>query len=232
MIYFSLSFLQALVLIGQFHASKARLISPIFVDYVEFFMSGSNLIEVPYDDVKDAFEKHVAASSQGLSGFDWTHPYPGSPIDGHKVYLEIAREMNLSPSIVENATTVLSSLTFDIPDSMRAGSQPLNMDPSWYICQHIFISTSMKAKESVDGGENCNFLSQQCKSDLTDILTTTWGKEANGTMCAALSLDPIPQSCEDSFGFARQNVLYFDEWILANTVLGPLHTNKEQQQDS
>lgn len=232
MIYFSLFFLQAMVLIGQFHPSKARLMSPIFVDYVEFFMNGSNVIEVPYDDVKDAFENQVAASSQGLSGFDWTHPYPGSPIDGHKVYLEIAREMHMSPSIVENSTTVLSSLTFDIPDSMRAGSLPLNMDPSWFICQHIFISTSEQARDPVDRGENCGYLSEQCKSDLTDTLTKTWGNEANGTMCAALGFDPIPPSCEDSFGFARQDVLSFDEGVLANTVLGLLHTNKEQQQDS
>lgn len=77
-------------------------------------------------------------------------------------YLEVSHEMPLPASVVENATTVLSSLTFEIPDSMRSGVRALPMDPSWYICRHIFISTKPEVKQAVDGDGKCNFLPHTC----------------------------------------------------------------------
>ncbi|KAE8418056.1 hypothetical protein BDV36DRAFT_295461 [Aspergillus pseudocaelatus] len=206
--------------------------SPVYIEYNEFFINSSNILAVPYDDVTAAFRTPVTNYYTAIGGFDWTQPYPGSRRDGHMTYLEIAQEMPLSASIVENATTVLSSLTFGIPDSMSSGGQPLAMDPSWYICRHVFISTRPEAKLAVDGGKKCDFLSQACQADLKTSLTQDWGKAADGTMCSALGFDPIPPSCQDSFGFARQDVMAFDAAILANTTLGPLQTNKKQQQYS
>ncbi|GAM42378.1 hypothetical protein TCE0_044f16297 [Talaromyces pinophilus] len=140
--------------------------------------------------------------------------------------------MALPESIVENATTVLSSLTFGIPDSMSSGGQPLPMDPSWYICRHVFISTKPEAKLAVDGGSKCGFLSETCQADLKASLTQDWGNAADGTMCSALGFDAIPPSCQNSFGFARQDVMAFDAAFLANTILAPVQTSKEQQQYS
>ncbi|KAF5858683.1 hypothetical protein ETB97_003898 [Aspergillus alliaceus] len=210
----------------------AALTSPVYIDYDEFFIRSSNILAVPYENVTAAFKTPIAIHSTAIDGFDWTQPYPGSRRDGHTAYLEIAQEMPLSASIVENATTVLSSLTFGIPDSMSSGGQPLAMDPSWYICRHVFISTRPEVKLAVDGGSKCNFLSQACQADLKTSLTQDWGKVANGTMCSALGFDAIPPSCQDSFGFARQDVMAFDAAFLANTTLGPVQTNKEQHQYS
>ncbi|KAE8556894.1 hypothetical protein EYB25_001600 [Talaromyces marneffei] len=206
--------------------------SPIFLDYGEFFMNSSNILSVPYQNVTAAFESPVAFNFTAVDGFDWTQPYPGSSRNDHSVYLEIAQEMALSESIVENATTVLSSLTFGLPDGMSSRGQPLAMDPSWYICRHVFISTKPEAKLAVDGGSKCDFLSETCQADLKASLTQDWGNAADGTMCSALGFDPIPPSCQDSFGFARQDVMAFDAAFLANTTLAPAQTSKEQQQYS
>lgn len=203
--------------------------SPVYIDYGEFFMNSSNVLAVPYQNVTAAFTTPVAVNSTAIDGFDWTQPYPGSRRDGHTVYLEIAQEMPLSASIVENSTTVLSSLTFGIPDSMRSGGQPLAMDPSWYICRHVFISTKPEAKAAVDGGRRCDFLSQACRADLKTSLTQDWGTAADGTMCSALGFDPIPPSCQDAFGFARQDVMAFDAAFLADAALAPVQTSQEQQ---
>ncbi|RHZ55468.1 hypothetical protein CDV55_101642 [Aspergillus turcosus] len=211
----------------------AALNSPVYIDYGEFFMNSSNILAVPYENVTAAFKTPVAIHSTAIDGFDWTQPYPGSRTGGHTAYLEIAQEMPLPASIVEDATTVLSSLTFGIPDNMSSGGQPLVMDPSWYICRHVFISTRPEAKLAVDGGSKCNFLSQACQADLKTSLTQDWGKAAaDGTMCSALGFDAIPPSCQDSFGFARQDVMAFDAAFLANAALAPAQTSKEQQQYS
>ncbi|QKX54054.1 uncharacterized protein TRUGW13939_01137 [Talaromyces rugulosus] len=211
---------------------SAALYSPVYINYGEVFINSSNILSVPYENVTAAFKTPVAINWTATGGFDWTQPYPGSRIDGHTAYLEIAQEMPLSASIVENATTVLSSLTFDIPDTMSSGGQPLAMDPSWYICRHVFISTKPEAKLTVDGGNKCSFLPDTCHTDLKTSLTQDWGKAANGTMCSALGFDPIPSSCQDSFGFARQDVMDFDSEFLANTATAPVQTSKEQQQYS
>ncbi|KAK5993502.1 hypothetical protein PT974_06934 [Cladobotryum mycophilum] len=184
-------------------------ISPVYIDYNEFFMNSSNILASPYDSVTTAFKKPVAINSTAIGSFDWTQPYPGSRRDGHTAYLEVGQEMPLSASIVENATSVLSSLTFGIPDSMSSGGQPLAMDPS-----------------------KCDFLSQACQADLKTSLTKDWGKVEDGTTCSALGFDAIAPSCQDSFGFARQDVMAFDAAFIANTTLGALQTSKEQQQYS
>ncbi|KAF7585362.1 hypothetical protein BBP40_011114 [Aspergillus hancockii] len=112
---------------------------------------------------------------------------------------------------------------------MSSGGQLLAMDPSWCICRHVFISTRPEVKLAVDGSSKCNFLSQ---ADLKTSLTQDWGKVANGIMCSALGFDAIPPICQDSFGFAHQDVMAFDAAFLANTTLGPVQTNKEQHQYS
>lgn len=108
---------------------------------------------------------------------------------------------------MQNATTVLSSLTFGVPGGLLSGGQPKTMDPSWYVCRHIFISTSADVKKAVDGGDNkCGFLPSACASNLKKSLTANWGADDN-TMCSAFVFDNIPESCFDTFGKARQDVM-------------------------
>ncbi|KAL7923816.1 hypothetical protein ACQKWADRAFT_325559 [Trichoderma austrokoningii] len=216
----------------MFTALGAALVSPIYVDYSEFFVNYSNILTVPYDSIINASKTPVTINSTAIDGYDWTQSYPGSHKDGHMAYLEVSHEMPLPASVVENATTVLSSLTFEIPDSMRSGVRALPMDPSWYICRHIFISSKPEVKQAVDGDSKCNFLPHACQVDLKISLTQHWGKADNNTMCSTLSLDAIPPSCRDAFGYARQDVMAFDSTSIADTTLGPLQIDKEQQQYS
>ena len=108
----------------------------------------------------------------------------------------------------------------------------LAMDPSWYICLHVFISTRREVKLPVDGGSKCDFLPQACHTDLKTSLTQNWGKVSNHTMCSELGYGIIPPSCQDSFGSAHQEVMAFDAAFLANSTMSPLQTSKEQQQYS
>ncbi|EGR47994.1 uncharacterized protein TRIREDRAFT_108348 [Trichoderma reesei QM6a] len=180
--------------------------TPVFLNNGEFFMEQSNVIQMNWPNVSDAFTKPVAMASASFSGWDWTRPWPGGDVvDGHSVHLTVAPEVLTDPAVVVDATTVLSSLTFGIPDSMMSGGKALPMDPSWYICRHVFITTKPEAKKSADGGESCGFLEQACLDDLTTLLASGWGTADNNTMCAQLTFDPIPKSCGDSFGYARQD---------------------------
>ncbi|PNP53359.1 hypothetical protein THARTR1_06053 [Trichoderma harzianum] len=187
----------------------SQISSPVFLDNGEFFMDTNNIVNVYWPNVSDAFSKPVAVSSSSFPGYDWTQPYPGGDlIDGHNVHLTVAPEVLMNETVVENSTTVLSSLTFSLPDSMVSSGKALSMDPSWYICRHIFISTDAATKASADQAEpGCRTLSQNCLDDLSSTLTSDWGKADNNSMCAQLIYDPIPESCVSSFGFSRQDVL-------------------------
>ncbi|KAL6807245.1 carbohydrate-binding module family 66 protein [Trichoderma sp. SZMC 28013] len=208
--------------------------SPVFLDNGEFFMDTNNIVNVSWPNVSDAFSKPVAMSSSSFPGYDWTQPYPGGGlIDGHSVQLTVAPEVLMNETVVENSTTVLSSLTFSLPDSMVSSGKILPMDPSWYICRHIFISTDAATKASADQAEpGCHTLPQTCLDDLSSTLTNDWGKADNNSMCAQLIYDPIPESCVSSFGFSRQDVLAADSTTIADSVLGPLQTSNQQQQYS
>ncbi|KAJ3499457.1 hypothetical protein NLG97_g297 [Lecanicillium saksenae] len=207
--------------------------SPFYVDYFDFFPNSSNILAVPYGDVSKSFATPVSSKSAKIAGYDWTQPFPGSKKDGHGVYLSVGKEMPLSEQIVEDATTVLSSLTFSAPDGLMSGGHPKAMDPSWYICRHIFISTNAAAKKAVDGGDNtCSFLSKDCAKDLTTSLTKDWGTADQDSMCSAFIFDMIPQSCFDSFGSSRQDVMAFDSKMLADPDLGLLQTSKDQERYS
>ncbi|EHK43109.1 hypothetical protein TRIATDRAFT_34746 [Trichoderma atroviride IMI 206040] len=207
--------------------------TPAFLDNGEFFMDQGNVIQMNWPNVSDAFSTHVAMASASFPGWDWTRPWPGGDmVDGHSVHLTVAPEVLTDPAVVVDATTVLSSLTFGIPDSMVSGGKALPMDPSWYICRHVFITTKPEAKKSADRGHGCGFLEQACLDDLEFILSNGWGKTDNNTMCAQLAFDPLPESCGSSFGYARQDSWFADNTVIANSVLGPLETSPKEQQYS
>lgn len=222
--------------------------SPIYVDYFDFFPNASNIVAVPYGDVSKSFATPVSSKSAAIAGFDWTQPFPGTKKDGHGVYLNVGKEMPLSEKIVEDGATVLTSLTFGAPDSLMSGGHPKAMHKSWSLCRHVFVSTTPAVKKTVDGGDNqCSFLSADCAKDLKASLTDNWGTADQDSMCSAFIFDMIPESCFDSFGKSRQDVMgmfrcsilvnhvtnwkfaAFDSTSLADPDFGSLQTSKDQQ---
>ena len=112
--------------------------------------------------------------------------------------------MPIPEDLVQNATTAASSLTFGVPGALQGEA----MHASWYICRHIFISTSDTARDYTKNRQgSCGFLSDECVADLRSSLTAGWGEESDEAMCSALTFDAIPESCVDSFVPARQDVI-------------------------
>lgn len=181
--------------------------SPIFADAIEFLPNVSNIVNVSYPTLQVAFKTPNLSDNASMTGFDWTEPFPGSKIDGHKAYMRVAYDVPIPEDIVQNATTAVSSLTFSIPDSMMQKNKnlPKPMDPSWYICRHIFIST--KPDSSTPVNHDCDFLGSKCQDDLRSSLTKTWMKEMPNVPCTGLGFDPLPKSCWDTFGYARADVM-------------------------
>lgn len=186
----------------------AQISSPYYLTDGQFFMNGSNIVTNNWSSISTTFWNPVATNSTPITGYDWTKAFPGSALSGHSINLTLSQEMHISEDIVENATTVLSSLTFGTPAGIMVDQyQPKTMDQSWFVCRHVFISTKPEVKQVVDGGAACSFLPSTCQTDLKTSLTQDWGQLDATYMCGALAFDPIPSSCVDSFGFARQDVM-------------------------
>lgn len=193
-------------------------------------MNGSNIVDFNYANITHGFQSSVSSNVTTYTGHDWTKPYPGAPVDGFTVRLNVSSEVYANASAVGgDLSTVLSSLTFGTPSSLMSGATPRPMDPSWSVCRHIFVSTNPGVKAAVDGGSGCAFLPSACLADLKQSLTSSWGAESDTSMCSQLSFDIIPQSCLGSFGLARQAVWEFNNQTLSDTSLAGLHTLESQQ---
>jgi hypothetical protein len=153
----------------------AQISSPYYLTDGQFFMNGSNIVTGDWSSIPNAFLNPVATNSTSITGYDWTKAFPGTALSGHSVNLNISQEMHISEDIVENATTVLSSLTFGTPASIMDQDLPKAMDQSWFVCRHVFISTKPEVKQMVDGGAACSFLPSTCQTDLKTSLTQDWG---------------------------------------------------------
>ncbi|KAL5330571.1 hypothetical protein ACEPPN_000089 [Leptodophora sp. 'Broadleaf-Isolate-01'] len=70
------------------------------------------------NNISNTFLTPVTTHSTPITGYDWTKPFPGSALSSYDVNLTISQEMHISEDIVEDATTVLSSLTFGTPESI------------------------------------------------------------------------------------------------------------------
>src|SRR5262245_24195713 len=94
---------------------SSQIISPYYLTDGQFFMNGSNIVTSEWTNISTAFLHPVATNATAITGYDWTKPFPGSALSGHNVNLTISQEMHIDEDIVQNATTVLSSLTFGTP---------------------------------------------------------------------------------------------------------------------
>ncbi|KAJ3948653.1 hypothetical protein N0V92_013122 [Colletotrichum tropicale] len=181
--------------------------SAVYLDNNEWLADYSNVIAMSWADIKTAFEKPDHSEISPFTGFDWTKPFPGSKIDGFKAHLRIANDVPIPDSPqAHNQTTVVSAVSFGIPDSMMGtDGLPKPMDPSWYICQRYYVSTVPDPTAVVDHG--CGFLSENCLSDLRTSLTANWMDADPEIPCAGWALDPVPETCEGELGQIRQDVL-------------------------
>ncbi|KAK4061345.1 hypothetical protein Trihar35433_9672 [Trichoderma harzianum] len=205
--------------------------APVYLDNTEFFMNSSNIVNLSWPKVSEAFVKPLTSHVISFPGYDWTEPYPGKSIidEGHTMGLMISDDFYMDETAANKSTTVLTGLTFNIPKSMKSNGKPLPMHPSWYICRHIFISTNAAVKKSGDKN-TCDALPSDCKNDLAAALTNDWGYKNEDFMCSQRIADPIPQSCVGTFGFSRQDILTINSTTLADPVLGPLQANSNPQQ--
>ncbi|KAL7906959.1 hypothetical protein GGI35DRAFT_457354 [Trichoderma velutinum] len=212
---------------------SANNLTPVYLDNTEFFMNSSNVVNLSWPKVSEAFAKPLTFHVNPFAGYDWTEPYPGKSLidDGHTMGLMISDDFFLEDTADNNkSTTVLTGLTFNIPKSMKSNGKALPMHPSWYICRHIFISTNPAIKKSGDKA-TCDALPSECKDELAAALTEDWGYKNEDSMCSQRIGDPIPQSCVGTFGFSRQDILTIDSTTLADPVLGPLQANSNPQKD-
>ncbi|KAF2664290.1 hypothetical protein BT63DRAFT_460595 [Microthyrium microscopicum] len=213
--------------------AQDNLLAPLYIDNVEFLAASSNLANVSFPILQTALKSPNATNESFFTGYDWTKPFPGSAIDGHGAHLRVAFDIPIPDNILENATTAVSSLTFSIPNKMSGNDgAPTAMDPSWYICRHIFVTDKVNHTTVGKGGDSCGFLTSECKEDLKGNLTQGWMKTDDSTPCSGLALDPIPQSCIGSFGFARADVIAFDSSYMADAAQAKLLAVDEQNQNN
>lgn len=181
----------------------------IYTDAVQYLSDSSNINNISLALVQAGLGRPNATDNATMSGFDWTKPFPGSPITGHAAHLRVAYDVPLPRDVVQDSTTTVTSLTFSIPDAMmKAPGTPKAMDPSWYVCRYFYVSNKPDPTAPVD--HTCGFLGSQCLADLRAAMTSGWGSlEADypGYMCAGLSFDATPASCDGKFGRARADII-------------------------
>ncbi|PKK42489.1 hypothetical protein CI102_13623 [Trichoderma harzianum] len=196
--------------------------APVYLDNTEFFMNSSNIVNLSWPKVSEAFVKPLTSHIISFPGYDWTEPYPGKSFveEGHTMGLMISDDFFMNETAGNKLTTVLTGLTFNIPKGMKSNGKALPMHPSWYICRHIFISTNAAMKKSGDKN-TCDALPSDCKNDLAAALTNDWGYKNEDFMCSQRIADSIPQSCVGTFGFSRQDILTINSTTLAGRPKNP-----------
>ncbi|KAF6834629.1 hypothetical protein CMUS01_06101 [Colletotrichum musicola] len=204
-------------------------VSFIWLDNTVYFANESTIVKMSWPVLKDAFASPSRSDIASYSGFDWTQPYPGAPLDGFSAHLRIANELPFPSSVIaENVRTNVAAISYGIPPSLMGGDGfPKSMDPSWYICQHYFISTV--PDPTADVKNDCSFLPTECQQDLKDRLVKSWGsfEDETGAMCGANALELITPSCRDTLGLVRADVLAWDASYLADKATSKILTVDE-----
>jgi hypothetical protein len=182
--------------------------SYIYFDNIKYLADASNLVQMSWPTLEAAFASPNRSDSASFSGLDWTKPYPGNAISGFTTHLRIADDVRFPPAVTtEDVTTNVAALSFGIPRSMKKNGLPLPMDPSWYICQHYFVSKLPDPTKSVE--HDCSFLPSQCQADLKAEFSKNWGafEGDSGSMCGGYALDTITSSCQSTLGILTADVL-------------------------
>ncbi|KAK3386245.1 hypothetical protein B0T20DRAFT_457738 [Sordaria brevicollis] len=215
----------ALLLFGHGHltsaAAAAAVTDPdltrIYFDNVPYLANASNVIPMSWTALQAGFADPIREDVANFTGLDWTKPYPGSPAPGFTYHLRIADHLPLPASVTtEKAVIDVAAVNNVIPQSLRNeadddGGLPKSMHPSWYICQHYYVSDLPDAASDV--AHDCAFLPSQCQKDLKADLVANWGAyadETDGGMCGGWTFDTITPSCQEALGFVTADVSGFD----------------------
>lgn len=198
-----------LVLFTLVTATKAesdQTLAYMYLDNVEYMAASNNIVPMSLSTLEEAFTQTKPSDSSGFSGYDWTQPFPGEVITGFDAHLRIAYDVPVPESVVQNSTSTVTALTFSNPTSMMGEANVTKpMDPSWFICQHLFVSDRPDATGATD--HTCGFLPPTCLQDLKSGLTEDWGKLDPTTPCSGQVFDAVPLSCQDTLGVSRADVL-------------------------
>lgn len=189
----------------------------IYFDNITYLANSSNVFKIAWQPLEKAFQAPNQSDRAVWEGFDWTKPYPGSPLAGFTTHLRIADDIPvglpddyvpLFPTEDSKVVTNVASLTFAVPPSL-VGPEGLRkeMDPSWEICQHYYVSSVPDASHGVQ--HDCAFLPEQCRTDLISGVVDKWGEyyEELGAMCGDIAFGSIPSSCQDALGYITSDVL-------------------------
>ncbi|RKU47563.1 hypothetical protein DL546_006892 [Coniochaeta pulveracea] len=159
-----------------------------------------------------AFASPNRTDTARYEGFDLTKPYPGSALAGFSANLRIADDVPFPSEVTtEKVMTNVAAITFDMPLSKA-------MDPSWYVCQHFFVSTLPDPTKDID--HDCSFLPEQCQTDLVNSLVDPWGsfKDDSSNMCGGWTFDYITPSCQDALGHITSDVYGWDHSTLEDAI--------------
>ncbi|KAK1445739.1 hypothetical protein CMEL01_09982 [Colletotrichum melonis] len=214
--------------------ARADDVSYIYLENVAYLANSSNVVEMSWSVLKSAFLSPSRSDVATYSGFDWTKPYPGVPLPGFSAHLRIADDLSFPSSVTtEKVKTNVAAISYGVPSPlMNSDGFPKSMDPSWYICQHYYVSNI--PDPTTDVKHDCSFLPTECQTDLKLGLVKTWGsfEGDTGTMCGANALDLITPSCRDALGLVRADVLGWDAANVADAATSKILTVDEVGQYS
>ncbi|KAH8664682.1 hypothetical protein BX600DRAFT_437216 [Xylariales sp. PMI_506] len=206
----SVAVLRLLTSSVQAQSTATDATSNIYLDNGDYIANASNVVQISWPALEAGFSSPNETDSASFDGFDWTKPYPGTPLAGFAAHLRIADDVAWPDTVGDNQTTAASAITYSVPSAlMGADGVPLSPDPSWYICQHYFVSTWPDPTLAID--HSCGFLTSQCLADLRSNLTEFWGLRGNPTIpCSGMVFDTVPATCQGALGLVTADVLGWD----------------------
>jgi len=180
----------------------------IFFDN-SLFHSGYALVE--FEPLKDGHTNPDLSDTAEYEGYDWTQEFPSSKLGDFKAHLRVVDnvpflEDSSDGELVPSTTnkTAVSTVTYNLPQSLMDGDKVKPVHPSWLICRQIWIATK---PGNTQGDHQCGFIRDQCRKDWTEQLTRNWVSGDEVGRCTAHYVYSPPKSCLDSIGNAS-TILY------------------------
>jgi hypothetical protein len=146
----------------------------------------------------DDLARPNATAEINIQGFDIRRTYPGTPIDGWKLSVNVA-------SVPDNGAFVsVTDITYTAPPQLLQqlnstnGTVAVATDRSWYICQHFLNATKLATIDASVNPDCSGLLPDKCITDLKASLGSGFGIRDEIYQCA--NPLPLPESCQSTFG--------------------------------
>lgn len=197
----------------------------LYLDNVPYLAATNNIVPMSLDALTAAFAQPNVSDTATFSGYDWTQPFPGTPTSGFAAHLHVAYDVPFPNTLVkQNASSAVSALTFSNPaglmmqhrddddddDDANGDATTKPMDASWYVCQHIWVSSSSSVADTTTTNKmdhhTCGFLGEECLADLRSNLTERWGHFDPNVPCSGQIFDLVPASCQSVWGLGRADI--------------------------